>query len=102
MANDVTFKFMQIVVNKKARNRKILPQLRNARKDTVIIELTYSYVTGKMMRPIFQSSTALKLNSAYQSGKLIKTNVNVHRKGTTKLRYGGGNVIRAEMRDQNH
>lgn len=58
----------------KVRNRKRIPQARNARKQIIRKELTIrsSYDKIKTMKPICQSGITLKFMS-YQGGNLIKT-----------------------------
>lgn len=66
MKTGVAFKFLRIVVEKKARNRKRVPRARSAIEEIIIIGITVR--SCKMMR----SSTGRKfVKLMYQSGKFI-------------------------------
>lgn len=43
MAIDVAVRFLKIVGTTKARNQEEIPQVRDVRKETLIVELTVAY-----------------------------------------------------------
>lgn len=62
MAINVTLKFLKIVVIMEARNRKGVPQVGSAIKETVRVAtaVASSYFKGKAVEPSCQSSSTLK------------------------------------------
>lgn len=98
MITDITFKYLNFIVERKGRSQKIIPQTRSTRADiNTKLMVTSSNFNNEYLRPSCQFSTALKLRkSRYHPEKHVrKIDLKIG-----KRRYNGWKVTEIKMPGQ--